>query len=148
MGRQRCQAATLFLCWDHEGISQEEDSVVSSLFRAVDEGTKKEKGKKKQTKRKRSSSSSASRSTSSESPQSESDSESSGDSSSSDSEARTPHTHAQYSIYSVYIQVRISLSNLGPCCMCHVSVNVLFTHISDHDWLAFQTFFLVRSRTC
>lgn len=66
------QALTLFLCWDSETCSEEEDSVVSSLFRAIDgkkgkegkekKGKKEKAGKKgrKSRKRRRSSSSSSS----------------------------------------------------------------------------------------
>ena len=44
------QALTLFLCWDSETCSEEEDSVVSSLFRAID-GKKGKEGKEKKGKK-------------------------------------------------------------------------------------------------
>ena len=55
------QALTLFLIWDAETICDEEDSVISSIFSAVDGDKKKEKGGKKSSKDKRSKKSSKNR---------------------------------------------------------------------------------------
>ena len=55
-----CQALRLYLVWDSEGISEKEDSVVESLFQAIDaedsEDGNGKKGKKRKAKKNKKSS--------------------------------------------------------------------------------------------
>lgn len=106
-----CQELYLFLCWDHEGEETQEDSILDSLFQAVDadegasdvgRGRSRRKGntgrksskktKKDKKKRKASSTSSSSASSSASSKKSSASSSKSSSSSTSESDDKAKPT--------------------------------------------------------
>eukprot|EP00435_Cladocopium_sp_Y103_P034876 s1245_g9.t1 len=86
-----CQAMRLYLVWDSEGVSEKEDTVVESLFKAIDaEGDSEDGNGKKRKKRKAKKNKKSSGSSSSEDSD---DSNSSDSSQSADDNKTTKHSH-------------------------------------------------------